>query len=81
MQKKSKYCETSGHWDDSKILIKSLNDQIDFLKSEIKSKNAIITMILGDHKNEVGQLKLFGNRRESNTGNTNANHEYQFQTP
>ena len=41
MQRKSKYCETSAHCDDSKILIKSLNDQIDLLKSEIKSKNAI----------------------------------------
>ena len=27
MQKKSKHCETSAHCDDSKILIKSLNDQ------------------------------------------------------
>ena len=25
--------------------------------------------------------KPFGNRRDSNTGNTNDNHEYQFQTP
>ena len=54
MQKESKYCETSAHCEIRKILIKSLNDQIDFLKSEIKSKNAIITMILDDHKNEVG---------------------------
>ena len=46
--------------DDNKIPIKSLNDQIDFLKIEIKSKNSIITMILGNHKNEVGQLKPFG---------------------
>ena len=45
MQKKTKYCETSAHCNDSKILVKPLNDQIVFLKSEIKSKNAIITMI------------------------------------
>ena len=43
-------------------------------------------MILDDHKNEVGQLlrkltKLFGNRRENNTSNTNDSHNYQFQTP
>ena len=81
MQKKSKYCKTSAHCDDSKMLIKSLNDQIDFLKSEIKCKNAIITMILDDHKNEVRQPKPFGNRRENNTGNTNGNHKYQFKTP
>ena len=55
--KKSRYCETSTHYDDSKILIKSLNDQIDFLKSEIKSKNAIITMILDYHKNKMRQPK------------------------
>ena len=54
MQKKSKYWETSEYCDDSKILVKSLNDQMDFLKIEIKSKNAIITMILDDHQNEVG---------------------------
>ena len=72
---KSKYCETSTHCDDSRILM------IDFLKSEIKSKNAIITMILDDHKNEVRQPKPFGNRRGNNTGNTNDNHEYHFQTP
>ena len=53
-QKKSKYWETSAYCDDSKIPVKSLNYQVDFLKSEIKSKNAIITMILDDHKNEVG---------------------------
>ena len=58
-----------------KIPIKSLNDQIDFLKSEIKLKNAIITMILDDHKNEVGQPKPFGNRRKNNTGNTDDNHK------
>ena len=67
MQKKSKYCETSAHYDDRNILVKSLNDQIDFLKREIKSKNATITMILDDHKKEVGQAKPFGNRREKNT--------------
>ena len=44
------------------------------MKSEIKSKNAIITMILNDHKNEVGKPKPFGNRRENNIGNTNDNH-------
>ena len=38
-------------------------------------------MILDNHKNEVGQPKPFGNRRENNTGNTNDNHQYQFQTP
>ena len=38
-------------------------------------------MILDDHKNEVGQPKLFGNRRENNTSNTNDSHNYQFQTP
>ena len=54
IQKKSKYCETSVKCDDSKILVKSLNYQIDFLKNEIKSKNAIITMIPDDHKKEVG---------------------------
>ena len=37
MQKEWRYCETSAHCENSKILIKSLNDQIDFLKSEIKS--------------------------------------------
>ena len=37
-------------------------------------------MILDD-KNEVGQPKPFNNRRENNTGNTNGNHGYQFQTP
>ena len=51
------------------------------MKSEIKSKKAIITMILDDHKNEVGQPKPFDNRRENNTGSSNGNHEYQFQTP
>ena len=81
MQKKSKYCKKSTYCDDSKVLIKSLNNQIDFLKSEIKSKNAIIKMILDDHKNEVGQPKPFGNRRENNTDTTNDNQEYQFQTP
>ena len=55
--KKSRYCETSTYYEDSKILTKSLNDQIDFLKSEIKSKNAIITMILDYHKNEMRQPK------------------------
>ena len=64
MQKKSKYCETLAHCGDSKILVKSLNDQVDFLKSEIKSKNAIITMILDDHQNKVGQPKPFGKRWE-----------------
>ena len=63
------------------MIVKSLNDQIDFLESEIKSKNAIITMILDDHKNEMGQPKPSGYRRESNTGNTNGNHENQFETP
>ena len=29
----------------------------------------------------MGLPKPFGNRRESNTGNTNDNCEYQFQTP
>ena len=38
-------------------------------------------MILDDHKNEEGQPKPFSNRRENNTGNTNDNHKYQFQTP
>ena len=33
-------------------------------------------MILDDHKNEVGQPKSFGSRKENNTGNTNDNHEY-----
>ena len=80
MQKKSKYCETSAHCDDSQILVKSLNDQIDFVKSEINSKNAIIKMILDDHKNEVGQPKPFCNRIHSSTGNTNGNHKYQFQS-
>ena len=69
MQKKSQYCKTSAYCDDSKILIKSLNDQIDFLKSEIKSKNAIFKKILDAHENEMGQSKPFSNRRENNTGN------------
>ena len=38
-------------------------------------------MILDDHKNEIGQPKLSGNRKEKNTGNTNDNHKYQFETP
>lgn len=38
-------------------------------------------MILDDHKNKVGKPKPFGNRKESNTGNTNQNNKYQFQTP
>ena len=38
-------------------------------------------MILDDHKNEIGQSKPFGNRRENNIGNTNGNHTYQLQTP
>ena len=38
-------------------------------------------MILDDQKNEVGQPKPFGNRIENNTGNTNENCEYHFQTP
>ena len=38
-------------------------------------------MILDDHKNEMGQPKPFGNRSKSNTGNTNDNRKYQFQTP
>ena len=67
--------------DNTKILIKSLEDQTDFLKTEIKSKNDIITMILDDHKNEVGQPKPFGNRSKNNTGNTNEIHECHFQTP
>ena len=46
MQKKSNYCKKLARCDDSKILIKSIYDQIEFLKTEIKSKNAIITMIL-----------------------------------
>lgn len=54
---------------------------MDFLESEINSKNAISTLILNDHKNEKGQAKPFGNRSEKNTDNTNDNHEYQFQTP
>ena len=37
MQKKSTFCETSAHCDNCKILIKSLNDQINFLKSEMLS--------------------------------------------
>ena len=49
MQKKSKHGETLAHCDNCKVLIKSLNDQTDFLKSEIKSKNVVITMILDDH--------------------------------
>ena len=69
MQKKSQYCKTSAHCDDNKILIKSLNDQIDFLKSEIKSKNAIFKKILDTHENEMRQSKPFSNRRENNTGN------------
>ena len=81
MQKGSKYCETSAHRENSTIQIKYLNDQIDFLKSEIRSKNAIITMILDDYKNKVGQPKLSDNRRENNTGITDDNHEYQFKTP
>ena len=32
-------------------------------------------MILGNHKNEVGQLKPFGSWRENNTTNINDNHE------
>lgn len=54
---------------------------MDFLESEINSKNAISTLILNDHKNEKEQAKPFGNRSEKNTDNTNDNHEYQFQTP
>ena len=81
MSKKSKYCKKSTYCDDSKVLIKSLNNQIDFLKSEIKSKNAIIKMILDDHKNEVGQPKPFCSRGENNTDTTNDNHKYQFKTP
>ena len=70
------------HIDDSKMLIKSLNDQIDFLKSEIKSKKAIITAIILDyHENEMREPKGSGNRKESNTGNTNDNHKYQLQIP
>ena len=37
-------------------------------------------MILDNHENEVRQPKPFGNRKGNNTGNTNDNHEYQFQT-
>ena len=70
MPKKSKY------WRHQQI-VKSLNDQINFLKSEIKPKNTIITMVLDYHKNKVGQPKPFGNRRENNTHD---NHEYQFHT-
>ena len=69
------------HIDNTKILIKSLEDQIDFLKSEIKSKNDMIIMILDDHKNEVGQPKPFGNRSKNKTDNTNEIHECHFQTP
>ena len=32
-------------------------------------------MILGNHKNEVGQLKPFDSGRENNTININDNHE------
>ena len=67
MQKNSEYWETSTHCDDSKILIKSLHE---LLKSKIKSKNAIIAMILDDHENEMGQPRPFGNRRENKTGST-----------
>lgn len=35
IKKKSKYYKTPAHWDDSQILVKSLNDQIGFLQSEI----------------------------------------------
>ena len=58
-----------------------LDEQLDFLKSKIKSKNAIFPMILDDHKNELGQPNPFSNKRENNTGNTNDSHEYKFQTP
>ena len=80
MQKKSNNCETSSHYDDNKRLAKSLNDQINFLKSEIKSKNAISIMILNDQKKRSWATKTISNRRENNTGNTNGNHKYQFQT-
>ena len=80
MQKKSNNCETSSHYDDNKRLAKSLNDQINFLKSEIKSKNAISIMILNDQKKRGWATKTISNRRENKTGNTNGNHKYQFQT-
>ena len=55
MQEKLKYCKTLPHCDDSNILTKSLHDQINFIKSEIKSKNAIITMILMIIKRKWGR--------------------------
>ena len=33
-------------------------------------------MTLDDHKNEMGQPKPSGNRRENNTGSTNDNYKY-----
>ena len=38
-------------------------------------------MIRDDHKNEMGQPKPPGNKRENKTGNTNDNYKYRFQTP
>lgn len=40
-QKKSKFCKTLTHCDGSKILVKFLNDKIDFLESKIKSETVI----------------------------------------
>ena len=55
IQKKSKYfIRKSANCDDSKIIIKSINYQIDFLKSDIKSKYAFIAIILDYHKNKTG---------------------------
>ena len=68
MQEGSKYCETSAYCDDGKIQVKSRNDQINFLTSKIKSKIAITKMNIDDHKNELGQPKPIGNRRENNIG-------------
>ena len=35
---------------DDEFLIKNLLDQIEFLKQELKSKDAIINMILGNYR-------------------------------
>ena len=69
------------------IALKSFNFNWSNLRHAEKIKILLIlksnekSMILDDHKNEVGQPKPFSNRRESNTGNINDNYEYQFQTP
>ena len=81
IQKRSNNWGTSIHQYTNKLPIKALNLQIDFLKSENQSKNAIINMILDHHKEKIEQKKPLDKRRDNNNNNIHDNGKYQAVSP